>query len=97
MKAIRTKFIPATNTKPARISATAEGGHRIVISYDSEGTQEEAHAKAAIALCAKLGWTGKLVAGGLDDCYVFCFAKANHYQIDSLQSDAGFTPTAVKA
>jgi hypothetical protein len=83
MKAIRTKFIPATNTKPARISATAEGGNRVVVSYDHEGTQEQAHAQAALALCAKMGWTGALVAGGLEDCYVFCFAGANHYGRDA--------------
>ena len=83
MKAIKTKYVGATNTKPSRIVATAEGGHRVTISYDSEGTQEQAHAKAAVALCQKLGWTGELVAGGFADCYVFCFAKANHYQTEA--------------
>ncbi len=81
MKAIRTHYVGPTNTKPGRIVATAEGGHRLSISYDHEFSQEGAHAKAAIALCHKLGWSGALISGGFADCYVFCFDSSNRYPI----------------
>jgi len=32
MKAILTKFIPCTNTKPTRIKAYTEGGNNITVS-----------------------------------------------------------------
>jgi hypothetical protein len=66
MKAIQTKYIPATETKPSRIKATAEGGNSLTITYDHSGNE---HETAALALVAKMGW-GKgcrLVGGGLPD------------------------------
>ena len=72
MKAILCRWLPCTNTKPARITATANGGNRIVIAAD--GTIDQAYAAAAVALCQKLGWKGPLLHGGLPDgseCFVF--------------------------
>ena len=63
MQAIRTKVIPATNTKPTRIKATSCSGISVMLSTSSiEGDQ---HVAAVRALCAKLGWSGRLVMGGL--------------------------------
>jgi len=74
MKAIITKYLPATNTKPARIKASTEGGNSITISYPSDDmSQEAAYRKAAEALCAKMNWTGQLYGGGTENGYVFVF------------------------
>lgn len=51
MQAIITQFMPATNTHGTRIKATADRGS-IRIPYP-DGTIEEAHIKAAEALCLK--------------------------------------------
>ena len=75
MKAIKTVYHGATTNLSSRITATAEGGHRVTIPYPHEfGEGMDSHAQAALALCKKLGWTGTLHGGGLPDCYVFVFA-----------------------
>lgn len=65
MKAIVTKYHPPTARRGSRVSAKAEGGHRISIGYDHGA--HDPHAVAAFALASKLGWTGKWVGGGLPD------------------------------
>lgn len=56
MQAIVTKYLPATNTKGARIKASCEAGS-VTISYPHEAQRGvEAHATAMRALAAKLGW-----------------------------------------
>lgn len=71
---ITTKYIPASNTKPSRVAATAAGGSRLVMSYDTSVTQEEAHAKVAIALAEKLEWEGIMAQGAMyRDGYAFVF------------------------
>ncbi len=84
MKAIQTKYLPATNTKPSRVKAyTAD--QSITISYDDEYSQEEAHKKAAVALCNKMGWSTALIAGSIDNGYVFLFEpKSVQYMRDAL-------------
>jgi hypothetical protein len=63
MQAIKTKIIPATNTKPTRIKATSCGGISVTLSTSNiEGDQ---HIAAVRALCEKLKWKGKMVMGGL--------------------------------
>ncbi len=61
MKAIVTKYLGQTEKRPARIVATADGGHRVVVT----ATGSDPHRDAVIALCHKLQWTGELVQGGL--------------------------------
>lgn len=85
MKAIRTRYHGATNTKGSRISATAEGGHRIYISYPHELSGEAVHAAAAIELCRRLEWKGDLIGGGLPDGdYCFVFAHGDKHPILTL-------------
>lgn len=77
MKAIVTKYLPCTNTKPSRIKATAEGGNSITISFPHEDV--DPHETAANALVAKMDWGRgyRLVGGGLpngDKCWVFVSA-----------------------
>ena len=50
-----------------------DGYWRLTISYPYELSGEAAHRVAAEALAARLGWTGHLVSGGLDDGYAYCF------------------------
>lgn len=81
MKAILTKIIPCTNTKPTRIKAYTEGGNQIMISWDhadgfGKRTQGQAHLFAARKLCDKMGWTGELIGGGTPDGYCFVFAQS---------------------
>jgi hypothetical protein len=80
MKAIETKYIPATNFRGSRIKAYTECGNSITVSYSHEGNE---HPKAALALCKKMGWKGTLVSGGKADGRgeVFCFLDSDQYVI----------------
>lgn len=73
MKAIVTKYIPATDTRPSRVKAKAEGVPPITISYNS---YDNPHREAALALCRKYGWGEDLLSGGMPDQTgeVFVFA-----------------------
>jgi hypothetical protein len=75
-QAIETKFLGATNTKGARIKASAWGGSA-TIAYNYALSTEGAHRAAADALIAKLGWTGTFAQGGnaKGDGYVFVNVK----------------------
>lgn len=84
MKAIITQYHPCTNSKGSRISASAEGGPRpwrVYIPFPHELDSERAHAKAALALCVKMGWKGELMGGGLPDGrgYAFVFASSDKH------------------
>lgn len=81
MQAIECRYIGPTNHKPSRIVATAASGARLVMSYNSacnlannKGGDEEAYRRVAEALRDKLGWKGKLIAGGTKAGYVFVFS-----------------------
>lgn len=56
MTAIMTKYIPATNTKPARIKAWTEKGISVTVDFDYALESEERYAKAAAALMIREGW-----------------------------------------
>lgn len=78
MKAILTKIIPATNTRPTRIKAYTEGGNHLTVSWsecdDNGRTQAEAHGYAARKLARKMHWPGVLLGGGTIEGYCFVFA-----------------------
>ena len=74
MKAIRTKYLGPTNTKGSRIRASDEDGNSITIgAHRLSG--EAVHRAAAEALCAEMNWEGAMVAGSLEDGYVFVFTS----------------------
>ncbi len=75
MKAIVTKFLPATNTRGARIKAYDMDGNATTISYPHDEHNADKHRRAAEALCKKMGWTGakRLVEGSIKGGCVFCF------------------------
>lgn len=56
MKAIRTRFLPATNTKGSRIVAECEGGNKVIIAR-KYGMEIEDNEKLAVqTLMDKLNW-----------------------------------------
>lgn len=81
MKAILTKCVSCSNTKPTRIKAYTEGGNSIMVSWsecDGNGdrTQGQAHMYAARKLCNKMKWEGKLIGGGTPTGYCFVFQNS---------------------
>ncbi len=81
MKAIETKYLPCTNTRGSRIKAFTEGGNQITIPYPHELSGVDVHAKAAVELCIKMGWKGKLISGGTKNGYVFVFSQSDGFEI----------------
>lgn len=80
MKAITTKYLPATATRGARIKAEAHGVKPLTISYWSD---DNAHAAAALALARREGWSGELIEGGRPDGRgdVFVFAAGKWHGV----------------
>lgn len=76
MKAITTTYHGPTNTRGSRIAACDEDGNRVTIPYPYELSGEDVHHKAALALCEKMGWTGRLTGASLKSGYVFVFTEA---------------------
>jgi len=79
MKAILTKIIPCTNTKPTRIKAYTEGGNSLTLSWSTcerEGRHEtgQGHLYAAQQLATKMNWSTDLLGGGTPEGYAFVFA-----------------------
>lgn len=91
MKAIQTKFLPATNSCGSRIKAIAgwKKSLTITIPYPDESSGMDAHAQAALALCRKMGLTGKLIGGGLPDSYVFVFAPWEEQEYGQYEINKG--------
>lgn len=86
MKAIVTKFHGSTDTRGARISATAEGkGNKVIISYPYELDTTRAHYSAALKLCKLRGWSAELIEGGLPNGdYVWVFANSEIHKEESV-------------
>ena len=71
MKAIVTKYLPSTRTKPARVRASDGDGHSVTVVCDQLDSGPK---QAAIALCHKMNWTGTLVKGWIrKGSWVFVF------------------------
>ena len=75
MKAIRTKYLGATNTKDSRIKADDYDSNSITISYNYGLSSEDVFKEAAVALCKKMDWPTNLLGGGTDNGYVFVFKQ----------------------
>jgi len=73
MQTITTKYLGPTDTLGSRISATATGGQRIVVSRDYGLNTYNNHAAAMVALCRKLNWKGKLQGGDTKTGTVWIF------------------------
>jgi hypothetical protein len=57
MQAIKTHYLPCTNSHGSRVKATAEAGS-ITVDWDHSLNIEENHIAAAEALRVKLDWVG---------------------------------------
>jgi hypothetical protein len=81
MKAIMTRYLSQTNTKPARIKATDCTHNSVTISRHDFESYDDAHEAAALQLCRKMKWDRggiKLIGGGLGgDDQVWCFVPAS--------------------
>ena len=66
MQAIETKYLGPTNTKGARIKASAQSGS-VTIPFEYGPGTDGAHDLALIALVTKLGWWGVWARGGKAD------------------------------
>lgn len=71
-QAITTKYLGPTNSRGSRYKAEAYGGS-VTIAANYALDSFENHEAAAKALQKKLGWSGKLQAGGLPDGKGYCF------------------------
>lgn len=73
MKAIRVRYLPATDTKGARLRADDGDGNSAVVGYPHAERDEDKHLVAVRALCAKMGWQGRVVRGmlGTESVYVW--------------------------
>ena len=60
---ITTKFHGSTNTLGSRIIVTAKIGQKLTIQYDHALSADQNHDNAAIKLCQKFHWYGKLHCG----------------------------------
>ncbi len=63
-QAITTKYIGPTDSRGARVKATAQAGS-VTLSWDHALDTDDNHLAAAKALQKKYGWTGTLCGGGL--------------------------------
>lgn len=81
LRAIETKYLPATNALNSRAKATARkrSGDAPEISvmnnWDAGASVEENHARVAKLLAAKMKWAGLYVGGGLPDDSGFVFVN----------------------
>lgn len=75
-KAIITKFHSHTDTKPAKISAKAEGLPKV--DFTTDRNSAENHSEAAKKLSKCYGWEGKLAGGFIDSrTYAFVFVDGS--------------------
>ena len=78
MKAIQTRLIPVTNTKPDRIKAWAADNKPVTVSR--YGLGDFPHEEAARNYQKKMNWGGELVTGYLpngDYCHVPHFPEVS--------------------
>lgn len=72
VQAIVTKYLGPTNSRGARIKATAAAGSQTVY-YDHSLNIEANHARSAKQLAMKFGWTGSYYQGGMPGDSGYCF------------------------
>lgn len=80
MKAILTKWLSATDTKPTRIKAYDADGNSITMSYNQSREDDDSviHAEVVQALIDKLDWDCEILGDGYikgGRCYVLTMKK----------------------
>lgn len=84
MKAIFCRYIGPTNTRGARIVATAEGGdkpHKVYFPYQHQLQRDDVYKEAARALCNKMGWKGTLIEGWTEHGAVYVFDTGDRVEV----------------
>ena len=78
MQTISTKYLPATNTKPARVKAYLTCAPKVfaIVSRDSDecrsSTTLEPHKRAVAALVSKVGWSrARYIIGTTREGFIF--------------------------
>ncbi len=73
-QAIVTMYMGPTKYRGSRVKASAQAGS-VTLSWNNEFNVDENHERAALLLCERFGWKGRLVGGGLPkgdgNVYVF--------------------------
>ena len=77
MKAIKTKYLPATDRRGSRIKASDSDGNSITVSYDSRWDSYRNHELAALDLCIKMKWSGRLIGGEFKNDMYWVFVEGN--------------------
>ena len=80
MKSILTVYHGPGNVRGSRIIADDGDHNRITVPYESAVSIAEMHARAALALCRKMGWKGRLQGGHVRHGMVWSFID-KHNQI----------------
>lgn len=75
MKAILTRYLPFTDTKPSRIKASAEGvPSRVWTCNELDHPLRSAHTQAAYLFAIEHNWPDNLASGGLPNGdWAHCF------------------------
>jgi len=73
MKAITTKSIAATNTKPEKVKAFDEDGNSYTTSAGLAQTVKDTHKIAALGFMHKYDWKGEIIGGSVKGGYVWVF------------------------
>lgn len=89
MKAIKTKYFGPSNVRGSRVIASDDDGNRIILSWADNLNGDENHRHAAMMLCKKMNWTGRLCMGKLKDSYIHTFiADWTAYDVPKWNKDA---------
>lgn len=64
---ITTQYFGPDAVRGSRVKAKAEGGHSIILPWESGAHYDRNHCAAAKALASKQGWTGLWIAGGMEN------------------------------
>lgn len=75
MRAIQTKILPVTMTKPFRVKAYASCGTSVTVSRDAYERLSDAEDGAVKELCKELGFKGTLVRGDIASGAVYVFVE----------------------
>lgn len=87
MKAITVTYRGPSNCRGSRLVASDGDGNRVSIPYPSELSGSAPYARAATALCNKMGWKGQLIGGWQKyNVEVFCFTHSDTFDIQQAEA-----------
>lgn len=75
-QAIVTRFLGPTDYRGARVKASADAGS-VTLSWDDSLDVADNHRAAALALVAKLEWSGEWIGGSMPvtSSHAYCFVQ----------------------